>query len=72
MTVLPFNPDARLVEILWPFFVIAAALAIGLLLRSLVDRFLEEGDPRRYYVSQAILYGGTFLIIAVSVWLRHR
>ena len=72
MTVLPFNPDARLVGILWPFFVIAAALAIGLLLRSLVDRFLEEGDPRRYYVSQAILYGGTFLIIAVSVWLRHR
>jgi hypothetical protein len=49
-----------------------AALAIGLLLRTLVDRFLEEGDPRRYYISQAILYSGTFLIIAVSVWLRHR
>jgi hypothetical protein len=37
-----------------------------------VDRFLKEGDPRRYYISQAILYGGTFLIIAVSVWLQHR
>jgi hypothetical protein len=49
-----------------------AALGIGLLVRSAVDRFLEEGDPRRYYVSQEILYGGTSLIIAVSVWLRHR
>jgi hypothetical protein len=57
---------------LWPLFVIAATLAIGLLLRSVVNRFLEEGDPRRYYISQAILYGGTFLIIAVSVWLQHR
>jgi hypothetical protein len=70
MTVLPFNPDAP--GILWPFFVIAAALAFSLLLRGLVDRFLEEGNPRRYYVSQAILYGGTFVIIALSVWLRHR
>jgi hypothetical protein len=50
---------------LWPFFAIAAALAISLLVRSVVDRVLE-GDPRRYYVSQSILYGGTFLIIAVS------
>jgi hypothetical protein len=49
----------------------AGALAIGLLLRSGIDRFLEEDDPRRYYVGQAILYGGTFVIIAVSVWLRH-
>jgi len=72
VTVLPFNPDERLLATVWPLFAIAAALAIGLMLRSVVDRFLEEGDPRRYYVSQAILYGGTFAIIAVSVWLRHR
>jgi hypothetical protein len=37
-------------------------------LRSVVDRFFEDGDPRRYYVSQEILYGGTFVTIAVSVW----
>jgi hypothetical protein len=40
--------------------------------RSVAGRFLEKGDPRRCYVSQATLYGGTFVIIAVSVWLRHR
>jgi hypothetical protein len=40
MAVLPFNPDARLVGVLWPFFAIAAAPGIGLLLRSLIDRFL--------------------------------
>ena len=72
MNVLPLNPGARIPEVLWPFFAIAAALAIGLLVRSEEDRFLEEGDPRRYYVGQAILYGGTFLLIALSVWLRQR
>ena len=72
MTVLPFNPDARILEVWWPFFAIAAALAISLLVRSVVDRFLEEGDPRRYYIGQPILYGGTFVIIAVSVCLQHR
>jgi hypothetical protein len=56
----------------WPLFVIAAMLTISLSLRRLLDLFLEEGDPRRYYVSQAILYGGTFLIIAMSIWLKHR
>jgi hypothetical protein len=72
MTVLPFNPDPRLVALLLPVLTGLAALAIGLLVRNVVDRFLEEGDPRRYYVSQAILYGGTFVISAVSVWLQHR
>jgi len=72
MTVLPFNPDAHIPTVLWPFFAIAAALATSLLVRSVVDRFLEKVDPCRHYISQAILYGGTFLIIAVSVWLQHR
>ena len=40
---------------------------IGLLVRSLVDRFLEEGDPLRYYVSQSILYGDTFLHFLVGL-----
>jgi hypothetical protein len=72
MTVLPFNPDPRLVAVLSPLFLFAGALAIGLPLRRVVDRFLEDDDPRRYYASQAILYGGTFVIIPVSVWLQHR
>jgi len=72
MTVLRFNPDARILGVVWPLFVIAAMLTISLSLRRLLDLFLEEGDPRRYYVSQAILYGGTFLIIAMSIWLKHR
>jgi len=48
------------------------SLAIGLALRSLHDRFLAEDDPRRFYIAQVVLYGGTFIVIAVSVWLRHR
>jgi hypothetical protein len=55
-----------------PFFIAAAALGIGLALRSLIDRVLSEDDPRRFYVAQILLYGGTFIAIAVSVWLRHR
>jgi hypothetical protein len=52
---------------LLPLLAGAAALAIGLLVRSLVDRFLEEGGPRRYYVSQSILYGDTFLHFVVGL-----
>jgi hypothetical protein len=55
-----------------PLFIAAAALAIGLALRSLIDRFLAEDDPRRFYIAQVLLYGGTFAAIAASVWLRHR
>jgi hypothetical protein len=32
-----------------------------LALRSFVDRFLDEDDPRRFYVAQVLLYGGTFI-----------
>jgi hypothetical protein len=55
-----------------PFFLAAAALGIGLALRSLIDRFLAEDDPRRFYIAQVLLYGGTFVVITASVWLRHR
>jgi hypothetical protein len=65
---LPFNPDARLLAVLWPLYVIAAALVAGLALRRFVGRFLEEGDPRRQLISQAILYAGAFVEIAVSMW----
>jgi hypothetical protein len=53
-------------------FITAAALAVGLALRKLVDRFLDEDDPRRQLIAQALLYGGTFIVIAVSLWFRHR
>jgi hypothetical protein len=72
MTISPFNPDARLLVAMWPLFIAAAALAIGLALRRLIDRFLAEDDPRRFYIAQVLLYGGTFIVIATSVWLRHR
>jgi hypothetical protein len=32
----------------------------------------SPGDPRRQLIAHAMLYGGTFIVIAVSVWLRHR
>jgi hypothetical protein len=72
MTVSPFSPDPRLLVIMSPLFIAAAALAVGLALRSLIDRFLAEDDPRRFYLAQVLLYGGTFIVIAASVWLRHR
>jgi hypothetical protein len=72
MTVSPFNPDSRLLVAMWPLLIAAAALAIGLALRSLIDRFLVEDDPRRFYIAQVLLYGGKFTAIAASVWLRHR
>jgi hypothetical protein len=56
---------------IWPLFIAAAALAIGLALRSFIDCFLDEDDPRRFYIAQVLLNGGTFIVIAASVWLRH-
>jgi len=48
-------------------------LLIALVLRRVVeDRFLDEDDPRRQYIAQIILYGGTFIVIALTVWRRHR
>jgi uncharacterized membrane protein YcfT len=72
MNVLPFHPDPRLNAIVAPFAIASVALTLGLLLRRVVNRFLEEGDPRRQLIAQAILYGGTFVVIALSVQLRHR
>jgi hypothetical protein len=72
MIVSPFSPHPRLLVVMSPLFIAAAALAIGLALRSLIDRFLAEDDPRRFYLAQAMLRGGTFIVVALSIWLRHR
>jgi hypothetical protein len=45
----------------------SVALALGLLLRRVVNRFLDEGDPRRQLIAQAVLYAGAFIVIALSV-----
>jgi hypothetical protein len=45
--------------------------AIGLARRRMVDRYLEKNDPRRQLIARAIPYGGIFIVVAVSVWLRH-
>jgi hypothetical protein len=29
-------------------------------------------DPRRFYIAQVLLYGGTFFVIAAPCGLRHR
>ena len=72
MTVLPFDPDPRLLGAFLALAVTAAAVVMGLALRRLIGRYLPEDDPRRQLIAQAMLYGGTFIVIAVSVWLRHR
>ena len=72
MTVLPFDPDPRLLGAFLALAVTAAAVVMGLALRRLVGRYLPKNDPRRQLIAQAMLYGGTFIVIAVSVWLRHR
>jgi hypothetical protein len=72
MNIAPFHPDPRLLNVLWPLYVAAGALAVGLALRRVVDRFLDEGDPRRQLLAQLILYGGLFIVLLVSAWMRHR
>jgi hypothetical protein len=71
MTVAPFNPTPR-TRLGVVVSITSLALVAGLMLRRFVGRFLPEGDPRRQLIAQAMLYGGTFIVIAVSVWLRHR
>ena len=70
MTVLPFRAAPRLLAIFAPFFIAAAALAIGRAFRKVLDRFLEPDDTRRFYIAQALLYGGTFIAVAVSMFMR--
>jgi hypothetical protein len=72
MNVLPFHPNPRLLAMLEGFYLGAAALAIGFAFRRAVDRYLDEGDPRRQLIAQALLYGGTFVVIALSLLLRRR
>ena len=67
MTVSPFKPDSCLLLVMSPPIITAAALAVGLAPRSLIDRFLDEDDPRRFYIAQVLLYGGTFIVADVSV-----
>ena len=50
MSALPFHPDARLNAIVAPFATVSVALVLGLLLRRGVNRFLDEGDPRRQLI----------------------
>jgi hypothetical protein len=52
--------------------VTAVAVLMGLTLRGVVGRYLAEDDPRRQRVAQVLLYAGTFIVIAASVWLRRR
>jgi hypothetical protein len=32
----------------------------------------QRDDPRRRLVAQVLLYAGTFIVIAASVWLQRR
>jgi hypothetical protein len=72
MNVAPFHPDPRVVVFSEMLALPSLALVAGLALRRFLSRWLPEDDPRRQLVAQALLYGGTFIVIAVSVWLRHR
>jgi heme/copper-type cytochrome/quinol oxidase subunit 4 len=70
--VLPFDPDPRLLGAFFALVVTAAAVAMGVALRRLVAMYMPEDDPRRQLVAQVLLYAGTFIVIAASVWLRRR
>jgi hypothetical protein len=50
MIAVPFHADPRLFAILTPLYVAATGLALGLLLRRFIARFLEEDDPGRQLV----------------------
>jgi hypothetical protein len=72
VNILPFHHDPGLDLVAIFLGITAASLAIGLLLRRVVDRFFAADDPRRQLVAQALLYGGTFVAVVVTVWLGHR
>jgi hypothetical protein len=56
----------RLLAMFAPLFIAAAALAVGLALRKLIDRFLDKNDSRRFCIAQAMLYARVFAAIAVQ------
>jgi|RhiMetdeSRZDD1v2_1073273.scaffolds.fasta_scaffold4191915_2 hypothetical protein len=68
--VLALHSYPHIVALCLPFAVVAAGLAIGLLLSRALDVVLEPGDPRRFVVADAIAYGGTFVAVVVSLWMR--
>jgi hypothetical protein len=70
--VAPFNPDPRIVAFFDAVALPALALAAGLALHRFIGRWLPEGDPRRQLIAQVLLYAGSFVLIAVSIWVRHR
>ena len=51
MTIAPIHPDPRIVATFAPLLIAAAALAIGLALRKIVNRFLDGDDPRRQLIA---------------------
>jgi hypothetical protein len=67
MNVLPFHPDPRLVAFFEAISLPGLALVAGVALHRFIGRFLEEGDPRRQLIAQALLYAGAFVAIAVSI-----
>ncbi len=70
--VLPFHSYPRGMALCAPFAIVMVGLAIGLLLSRALDALLERDDPRRLLIADAIAYGGTFLAIAVSLWMQWR
>jgi len=41
------------------------------IVRTFVDRMLEPNDPRRWWISQGLLYGGTAIFVVILLWLRR-
>jgi hypothetical protein len=52
VTVLPFDPDPRLLGAFLALAVTAAAVVMGLALRRFLSRWLPEDDPRRQLIAQ--------------------
>jgi hypothetical protein len=71
MNVLPFDPDPRFVAFFRRILFGAAAAALGLALRKAIGRFLDEDDPHRELIAQALLYGGTCAVIALAKFLAR-
>ena len=61
VTVVPFNPDPRVVVFFDMLALPALGLTVGFALQRLVRRWIPKGDPRRPLIAQALLYAGTFV-----------
>jgi hypothetical protein len=68
--VVPAPTDPRAVRFAGVVLALVVTLTLTVLLRRTLDRYLAPDDPKRFYIGQAILYGGTLLVVGLALLFR--